>query len=199
MKLTHIGISNFRSIGEEFVTIDLTKKINVLVGANNSGKSNVLRALAFLGSKPQEPISTEIDRHHRRPDAHTAFRATLVSDENIELILTQFEPITVTWDGILRHNMAISSTNLNALNDAHFYELYPRITNRHFKRRLTDDERTEHILNLAGALSKDELQKFPAVHTIPQFREIRSGEGYTFGGNGIIKLLAEWNHSRNWK
>jgi hypothetical protein len=34
MKLTHIGISNFRSIGEDFVTIDLTKKVNVLVGAN---------------------------------------------------------------------------------------------------------------------------------------------------------------------
>jgi predicted ATP-dependent endonuclease of OLD family len=39
MKLTHVGIRNFRSIGEDFATIDVTKKINVLVGANNFGKS----------------------------------------------------------------------------------------------------------------------------------------------------------------
>jgi len=51
MKLTSVGISNFRSIGEQFVTIDLTKKINVLVGANNCGKSNVLSALRSFGVK----------------------------------------------------------------------------------------------------------------------------------------------------
>jgi chromosome segregation ATPase len=49
MKLTHVGIAKFRSIGEDFVTIDLTKKINGLVGANNCGKSNVRRALDFPG------------------------------------------------------------------------------------------------------------------------------------------------------
>lgn len=49
MQLTQVGIGNFRSIGQDFVTIDLTKKINVLVGANNSGKSNVLKGLCRLG------------------------------------------------------------------------------------------------------------------------------------------------------
>lgn len=61
MKLTHVGISRFRGIGEEFVTIDLTKKINVLVGANNCGKSNVLRALCSFGITGEE----ELDRHYR--------------------------------------------------------------------------------------------------------------------------------------
>ena len=61
MKLTHVGISNFRSIGEEFVTIDLTKKINVLVGANNCGKSNVLRALCSFGNTSEDVL----DRHYR--------------------------------------------------------------------------------------------------------------------------------------
>jgi recombinational DNA repair ATPase RecF len=45
MKLTHLGVSYYRSIGAELVTIDLSKKITVLVGANNCGKPNVLRVL----------------------------------------------------------------------------------------------------------------------------------------------------------
>lgn len=61
MKLTHVGISNFRSISEEFVTIDLTKKVNVLVGANNCGKSNVLRALCSFGQKTED----ELNMHKR--------------------------------------------------------------------------------------------------------------------------------------
>jgi len=46
MKLTHVGIGNFRSIGEDFVTIGLTKKINFLVGANNCGKLKITPSAA---------------------------------------------------------------------------------------------------------------------------------------------------------
>ncbi|MFN0080780.1 MAG: AAA family ATPase [Prosthecobacter sp.] len=45
MKFTHLGISHFRSIGETPVIIDLSKKITILVGQNDCGKSNVLRGL----------------------------------------------------------------------------------------------------------------------------------------------------------
>lgn len=81
MKLTHIGISNFRSIGEELLTIDLTKKINVFVGANNCGKSNVLRALEFLGTKAENRTFGEIDRHHRRPDLHPSLEPILIDSD----------------------------------------------------------------------------------------------------------------------
>jgi len=48
MILHEIGIGNFRSIGNNPVWINLEKKINVFIGANNSGKSNVLRAFEWL-------------------------------------------------------------------------------------------------------------------------------------------------------
>ena len=42
MDLVAVGFSNFRSIGADPVWIDLTKKVDVLIGVNNSGKSNVV-------------------------------------------------------------------------------------------------------------------------------------------------------------
>jgi len=45
MKIVRLGFANFRSIGSEPVILDLQKRINLLIGANNSGKSNVLEIL----------------------------------------------------------------------------------------------------------------------------------------------------------
>lgn len=65
MKLTHLGVSYYRSIGAEPVTIDLSKKITVLVGANNCGKSNVLRALEEICEKGEMRRFAEVDLHRR--------------------------------------------------------------------------------------------------------------------------------------
>ncbi|MBE3070578.1 MAG: AAA family ATPase, partial [Planctomycetes bacterium] len=51
MKLLSVGIRNFRSIGEWPVHVRLDKKINILMGPNNAGKSNVIRALLWLRQK----------------------------------------------------------------------------------------------------------------------------------------------------
>jgi len=45
-----IDISGFRSFGEKPVPIKSLKRLNFFVGQNNSGKSNVLRAIAMLSS-----------------------------------------------------------------------------------------------------------------------------------------------------
>lgn len=64
MKLTSVDITNFRSI--DSLTIEFNPKCRVLVGINESGKSNILRALALLMPEktPQkddvrEPLPTE--------------------------------------------------------------------------------------------------------------------------------------------
>jgi AAA15 family ATPase/GTPase len=44
--LDYIKIQNFKSLKD--VTLNL-KQINLLIGANNSGKSNLLKALEFIG------------------------------------------------------------------------------------------------------------------------------------------------------
>lgn len=48
MRLTSVQIRNFRSIS--FLELPLDPSCRVLVGINESGKSNILRALASLGT-----------------------------------------------------------------------------------------------------------------------------------------------------
>src|SRR5438552_3343380 len=51
MRLTKVHIRNYRSIAD--VTISLEPSCRVLVGINESGKSNVLRALSLLSPELQ--------------------------------------------------------------------------------------------------------------------------------------------------
>lgn len=93
MKLTHVGISNYRSIGKDVVEIDLTRKINVLVGANNCGKSNVLRALARFGKKTEE----ELELHRRAKDSRPGFFMTASSDDKDHDLLRSRKTIRLGW------------------------------------------------------------------------------------------------------
>src|SRR5574337_535908 len=79
MKLTGIELRNFRSIGEKPVILSPLKKCNILVGKNNSGKSNVLRAIQKISDKFQRAdrrnVSlTEFDLHRCSPDNQFCFR-----------------------------------------------------------------------------------------------------------------------------
>ena len=81
MQVLEIGFGNYRSIGEEPIWLDLRKKVNVLIGANNCGKSNVLRALerASLGAF-QQPLS-EQEAHLRDTRLPLAVGVSLNLDE----------------------------------------------------------------------------------------------------------------------
>ena len=47
-KLQKVGISNFRSVRLNLPEIDLGRKVTVFIGLNNSGKSNLLKAIDLL-------------------------------------------------------------------------------------------------------------------------------------------------------
>ncbi len=64
MRLESVRIVNFRSIRD--VTIDFSSRCRVLVGINESGKSNILRALSLLDADTF-PIGQE-DRREKLPD-----------------------------------------------------------------------------------------------------------------------------------
>ncbi len=55
MELEKINIVNFRSIKD--VSIDFGHKCRILVGINETGKTNILKALSLLDEK--EPIRKE--------------------------------------------------------------------------------------------------------------------------------------------
>src|SRR5260221_2299726 len=48
MQLTGINIRNFRSIGDDEVVLTPLRKCNILIGRNNVGKSNSLKAIQLI-------------------------------------------------------------------------------------------------------------------------------------------------------
>jgi len=92
MKLTSVEIVNFRSI--DSLSIEFNPKCRVLVGINESGKSNILRALSFL---MPEKIPTKDDLREPLPTEQPIEEAYV--DFNFELTL---EEIGKIYDIILK-------------------------------------------------------------------------------------------------
>jgi putative ATP-dependent endonuclease of OLD family len=62
------GIKNFRSFDSDGIYLDNLKKINVIIGKNNCGKSNVLRFLQILHSNINDldKFPNDLTNQHRR-------------------------------------------------------------------------------------------------------------------------------------
>jgi len=65
MNFKGFGIKNFRSFDSNGVYIDSLKKINIFIGKNNSGKSNILRFIKRL-----QQIAINTDRDFSETDYH---------------------------------------------------------------------------------------------------------------------------------
>ena len=69
MELVGFGSQNFRSFGPEGFLVPAVEKINIFIGRNNSGKSNVLAALRLLSQFSNEKFTTRpTDQHQRTND-----------------------------------------------------------------------------------------------------------------------------------
>lgn len=193
MKLTHVGISRFRSIGSDPVVIDLTKKINVLVGANNCGKSNVLLALNSFGQKTED----ELDMHLREKGAYPVYWVGAKPDEGSSAALQKLGPVffgrqqTSTGEAIQKNpfrTMDWSSFQnywQQILNPGHYYSGWPGDA-------VVEGEKTKTSLKLFSQLAG----QLPPSVRIPQFRQITPADEYSVGGRGIVNVLARWQHPK---
>lgn len=217
MKLTHLGISHFRSIGETPVMIDLTKKITVLVGQNDCGKSNVLRGMELLSRVATKSDQlTEIEFHKRKPENHPR---AYVSAVDLKLNNQAFERIAsatlatnadarfekATWKELHEADgEAIAETmTVLGLDEAHYLPKADEVA--------ITIQRTDHtgktVQDKVGNSVKEALAKqlmyrlcrdhLPAYCNIPQFRRIDNSAEYKLDGKGIVKLLAKWQNPKD--
>lgn len=63
MKIINLGIANFRSFDSEGVFIENLSKINIFIGKNNSGKSNILKFLHLCSKAVQKENEIRSDRY----------------------------------------------------------------------------------------------------------------------------------------
>lgn len=98
--LTSFGVGNFRCFDAAGFRLLRPARVNVMIGKNNAGKSNVLRAVELFAQAcgvPGRKLSYQVatDSHHRDGNQHL-FRATIAYDRLQEVRSTGY-----AWDSIL--------------------------------------------------------------------------------------------------
>lgn len=207
MKLVGIELCNFRSIGTESVVLAPLRKCNVIVGQNNAGKSNVLKAVQKISNKFQKETGKresliDLDLHRRSPENQFRFKLHFESsdpqDELVRLSGTAPFYFEFSW------SMTQGSPSITGHNFAHIdeftraQELFRKFGGKQWTVRVNADEIRREFLSLGSNFFTPFLPAIPPVHAIPEFRQIRrvsdASNEYTLDGVNLIALLASYQH-----
>jgi hypothetical protein len=188
MNLVLIGFANFRSIGGTPIILDLRKRINLLIGANNSGKSNALEILRRLRVADIAKIRLEeIDLHRR--DGNRLFELIIELDGG---------ELNRLPNGKGTFRVAISNGIrkwiVSPFHSLDYQQLQP-FMRQYLNESWATIPNNERLQDYQGRVA---LHAFPALssvvpefHVIPQFRRISPG-GYQLDGTGVVELLGQW-------
>lgn len=187
MRIVQIGFANYRSIGSSPVLLDLRKRVNLLIGANNAGKSNVLELLRRLNKDGINKIALNETDLHRR-------------DRNrpLELILDAEGDNNELPPGIGRFHFRVGgsistwlATPFDSLDFRQFEPFMNKTLHEQWAAVPNADQLKEKKGRAAAQFIGPLQAVIPDLHLIPQFRRITSGT-YELDGTGVVELLAEW-------
>ncbi|GAH67377.1 unnamed protein product, partial [marine sediment metagenome] len=189
-------MANFLSIGEEPVWINLEKKVNVLIGANNSGKSNVMKSLLWFREALDKGNYSMPATHRHRTNPKTLARLFLRVRQDEQTPEIEGAPSVLECELELLEKQFVFRRG--------FFEDVKLAAYKHWAQRqgtsplpthATEDqvrqEKHKSTLQLAQQLLETDL---PEIRLVPQFRQIRAGTQYAIDGIGIVELLASWQH-----
>ena len=196
MKLTGIGFGNFRSIGEELVWIDLTKKVNVLIGANNTGKSNIFRAMLKLsGVDGLKQLRMEPVDLHKRDAKHELLVGIEVMLEKDEFRLPAGKRLKLLFQIGDGARVVMPEDSLRELEWGSLVAMQKEFLRSYSQYRPPAQDLPNALLELGLAIcSKMLKQQMPTYRVVPPFREITADERGALGGKGLIPLLGRWQH-----
>ena len=108
MKIEHLDIINYKSIKE--LHVDLNPRINVFIGANNVGKSNIMAAMEYLLG-PTYPVPNRLDKSdfYNGKDDQPLKIAMRFDDRNI----LSFDSTWVDYRGKERHGLNLNGSYAN--------------------------------------------------------------------------------------
>jgi len=194
MDLIAVAVGNYRSVGEEPIWVDLEKRANVLIGANNSGKSNVLKSLLWVGqARPGGNLAVQDFERHRRdtrlnPQISVRVRKDPRGDEPNHL-----PDVLESKLELGDHGLACIRSFFDQVDLARFNAWCNRNKLPQFAQASSIEQAKPQKLNctlhIVAALLRD---KFPAVRLLPQFRKIERSGVYEPQGTGLIERLANW-------
>jgi predicted ATPase len=192
MKLTGFGIANYRSFDAQGAFMRDFGKINVFIGRNNSGKSNVLRFVQWLAEWLDDPPGPAEDRlrRHRRGNEPTnesiRLGLSVVLDHEIpvrELRNSRHtdNPRIECWIELpeLPGNkpVAVDVPPLPDLSDRALQALHNKLTSSQYMGLPSRKQLLEDATSAVAGKARAELaQMLKGLIYVPAIREVRKGE-----------------------
>jgi len=205
MKFSGFEISNFRSIGNEPVCIYPMKRCNIIVGQNNSGKSNVLRSIQVFssryGPKSRNPsLLTDLDAPRLLTNAIAEVKLWFAAEPGNEddQKLVGVSGTEAFWFKVSLGPKGATATvvdNVFAHLALEFHaagRLLRYTLNQRFTARLAEDRIREVFRENGTALFARFKGLVPPVQVIPEFRQIRDSTAYALDGADLVKQLAKY-------
>jgi hypothetical protein len=209
MKLSGIELRNFRSIGGEPVVLTPWRKCNILIGQNNSGKSNVIKAVQnistiFTRERPPAYMDAQgalrdLDLHRRSPDNDFRFRLCFECDDpEDEELANLAATISYYFDFSLQVGQPIPAVTDHSF--AHIEDfrqankLMDHLVGRHFTQPVGADTIRKEFLSYGNTIWTRFPKIIPFAHIIPEFRQIQPGSEYMLNGANLIGLLNSYQH-----
>ncbi len=205
MFIDGFGIAGFRSFGPELVKIPDLEKVNVFIGKNNSGKSNILLFVEkFFGAKNtnMKGIFGELDYHK---SGNTIAANIDIAIEWWNKNLTNVPPFQKQFPELFGHFGPCWFAYRLGKPDDYDVDLFSKIIRKYDEQKLR--ELTMHYVGASNAnleIQARSLANFirpelPVgkfrVYPVPTLREITAedhgGKDPSLCGAGLIKKLAE--------
>lgn len=215
LQFTGFGIANYRSFDEEGFFLEHLGKINVFIGKNNSGKSNILRAIRLLKktNQPKMPqsgqsglnLNGKIDSHNQKGSAPSVIVGFPLEDlvgEDQALVPILREALEATslqtrWNS---ETGAVERTGgVDALDGKTLVRLHRGLTQSSFQGTPTREQVTSGIYRALLHRAVEALHFFDRLICIENFREIRqvteaASDSETFNGYNVIARLRHMQH-----
>lgn len=200
--IRYIKIKNYKSIGETELVINAPGKINLLIGANNAGKSNVLRFLSLLGSDGTAEILrntnvgsnysfhslTQEDHRNYKWNKEISFTLGLQLEEsfiNAKMGNLPTENVYITYRALKQGNGGHVLQHV----DSSIHNISESDAREHEARRGTSGGSYEQ--RLSGVVNEIRLNQnvsFPKVAYLDEFRRITNNQELRKKLNEIINF-----------
>ncbi len=205
MKITGFGIANYRSLGPKGAWIRDFDKINIFIGKNNSGKSNVLHFLRDLlrfsdgADVSQEPLN----QHAGNGTPPWLGLAVELGGEIPEGIRHRLDasgtPVVDIWCELPGVKI-VGKSRLSRLNDSGLHGLYSALNSGRRGGHPGGDRLRADTLRLFWNKAKAMLDKIvKGLIYVPAIREVRKGdnigrEELDLSGRDLIPKLRKMQH-----
>jgi len=200
IRILDFGIANFRSFDPDGIVIEDFGKINVFIGKNNSGKSNILRFIklfseSYSAGDPKFPNALE--NQFRRNDKSAELIVSIEKDSFLDgttVHPNQLPEEKLTFRIDLQTRRMSGHSPLEKLNLQQLHKFQTRFAESQNLSELSKQVNNEVVARLLGALNF-----FQKLIYVPDFREIKETSSNQEGiqnvnGDNVIALLHEMQH-----